>query len=79
MSKPKPPLVHAEKLVQEAGAFVYCYRRDTGDRPGPSNLTTFRRPETRLFRSDAPVRPITIRMERRFHGETDVNEHEWSR
>jgi hypothetical protein len=31
----------------------------------------------RLFRSAATARRIALRMERRFHGEPEVNEHKW--
>jgi hypothetical protein len=32
-----------------------------------------------LFCSYGTARRICIRMERRFHGEPEVNEHKWSR
>ncbi|WP_262031580.1 hypothetical protein [Microvirga sp. Mcv34] len=77
--KPKPPLVQAERLVREAVALVYRYWRDTDDRPSEADLARFRTLESRLFQSYGTVRRIVIRMERRFHGEPEVNEHKWSR
>lgn len=77
--KPKPPLAQAEKLVQEAVALVYRYWRDKDYRPSPTDLQAFLRLERTLFRSDAIVRRLAIRMERRFHGEPEVNESKWLR
>ncbi|PVE23131.1 hypothetical protein DC522_17390 [Microvirga sp. KLBC 81] len=77
--KPKPPLRHAEELVREAVAIVYESWRDKDYRPSPADLRTFRELEEMLFRSYATMRRITIRMERRFYGEAEVNERKWLR
>jgi len=77
--KPKPPLKQAEKLVQEAVTLIHGYWRDKDYRPSRSDLAMFDHLEMMLFRSYATVRRIGIRMERRFHGEPEVNPHKWSR
>jgi len=77
--KPRPPLAQAERLVQEAVALLYRYWRDRDYQPSPSDLKAFQRLETMLFRSYGTVRRLTIRMERRFHGEPEVNENKWLR
>ena len=77
--KPNPPLAQAERLVQEAVRLVHGYWRDRDYRPSPTDLKAFQRLEAMLFRSYATVRRLTLRMERRFHGEPEVNERKWSR
>jgi hypothetical protein len=77
--KPKPPLAQAETLVQEAAALIHRYWRDREYTPSEADLTMFRRLEDRLFLCHATVRRIAIRMERRFHGEPEINEQKWSR
>ncbi|PVE24743.1 hypothetical protein DC522_08965 [Microvirga sp. KLBC 81] len=77
--KPKPPLAQAEKLVQEAATLIYRYWRDRDYMPSRSDLTMFHQLEEMLFHSHAAVRRIAIRMERRFHGEPEIDEHKWSR
>lgn len=72
--KPKPPLAQAEKLVHEAVALAHRYWRDAGYRPSESDLAVILRLEETLLRSYAIMRRIAIRMERRFHGEPEVNE-----
>jgi hypothetical protein len=75
--RPKPPLAQAERLVQEAVALIHGYWRDTDYRPSRSDLAKFLRLETMLFRSSGTVRRIVIRMERRFHGEPEIDERKW--
>ena len=77
--KPKPPLTQAEKLVYEAVTLIHGYWRDKDYRPSRADLRRFRQLEMILFRSYATVRRICIRMERRFHGEPEVNQSKWSR
>jgi hypothetical protein len=72
--KPKKPLAHAERLVNEAVALIHHYWRDRDYRPDQADLRMFSRLEGMLFRSSAIARRIAIRMERRFHGEPEINE-----
>lgn len=77
--KPKPPLVQAENLLREAVALIHSHWRDKDYRPSQTDLAIFRGFEELLFRSHAAVRRIAIRMERRFHNESEVNEQKWLR
>ena len=77
--KPRPPLTEAERLVRQAVGLVYGYWRDRDYRPSPADLKRFRQLEGMLFLSYGTVRRICIRMERRFHGKPEVNEHKWTR
>ncbi|PVE25930.1 hypothetical protein DC522_03955 [Microvirga sp. KLBC 81] len=77
--KPKPPLAQAEKLVQEAATLIHRYWRDSDYMPSTADLIMFRQLEDKLFLCHAVVRRIALRMERRFHGEPEINEHKWSR
>jgi hypothetical protein len=76
---PKPPLARAEALVHKSVTLIHSYWRDRHYSPSQADLKRFRRLEIILFRSYGTVRRITIRMERRFHGEPEVNESKWSR
>jgi hypothetical protein len=75
--KPKPPLTEASRLVEEAVRLVHGYWRDRRYSPSEADLQAFRDLEMCLFRSAAAARRIALRMERRFHGEPEVNEHKW--
>jgi len=77
--KPKPPLTEAIRLVQQAVTLVHAYWRDRDYQPSRSDLALLRRLEDMLFCSHSLVRRIGLRMERRFHGEPDVDERKWSR
>ncbi|MCB8820613.1 hypothetical protein [Microvirga rosea] len=77
--KPKPPLIHASQLVRDAVVLAHAYWRDRDYRPSETDLALFRQLEQALFVSYATIRRITIRMERRFHGEPEVDEGKWLR
>jgi hypothetical protein len=77
--KPKPPLVQAEELVQEAVVLIHGYWRDKDYRPSRTDLKTFLQLEDMLLRSYGTVRRIAIRMERRFHGEAETDDRKHAR
>jgi len=77
--KQKPPLAQAEKLVQEAVVLIHSYWRDESYKPSQPDLKKSLQLEDMLLRSHAAVRRIALRMERRFHGEPEINEQKWLR
>jgi hypothetical protein len=76
--KPKPPLIEAVRLVDRAVLLIHGYWRDRRYRPSEADLRLFLDLEKRLFRSAATARRIALRMERRFHGEPEIDERKWN-
>jgi hypothetical protein len=77
--KPKKPLAEAERLVNEAIVLIRHYWRDRNHTPDQADMGMLLRLENILFRHYSATRRISIRMERRFHGEPEINERKWLR
>jgi hypothetical protein len=77
--KEKPPLDQAMRLVDEAIRIIYAHWRDRDNRPSERDLKAFEDIQQRLFGAHATARRIAIRMQRRFHGEPEVNAAKWRR
>jgi hypothetical protein len=75
--KPKPPLAQVESLVDAAVLIMEAYWRDETFQPTASDLERFRSMEQRLSHARAWMRRLHIRMDRRFHGQPEVNERSW--
>jgi phytoene dehydrogenase-like protein len=75
--KPKPPLAEAARLAERAVELVYLYWRDRRYRPSETDVKLFQDLEKTLFRSAATARRIAIRLERRFHGEPEIDERKF--
>jgi hypothetical protein len=76
--RPKPPLLEAVRLVDQAVLLIHAYWRDRGYRPSEADLRLFLDLERTLFRSAATAGRIALRMERRFHGEPETDERKWN-
>ncbi len=74
---PKPPLAQVESLVDAAVLIMEAYWRDETFQPSETDLAHFRSMELHLSHIHAWKRRLHIRMDRRFHGEPEVNERSW--
>jgi hypothetical protein len=75
--QPRPPLVRMRRHVRAAVALLYRTWRDRGFEPTAQNIATLRAFRQDLLALTATTSRLVIRLERRFHGEPEVNETKW--
>ncbi|MGO4571545.1 hypothetical protein [Microvirga sp. 2TAF3] len=67
------------RLVDEAIGIIRAHWRDIDDRPSERDLKAFDDLQEKLFHAHGAARRIAIRMQRRFHGEPEVDAAKWRR
>jgi hypothetical protein len=75
--KPKPPLVRMRRHVRAAVALLYRTWRDRGFEPTAHDIAILRALKQDLLALTATTSRLVLRLERRFHGEPEVNEAKW--
>jgi hypothetical protein len=75
--KPKPPLDQARWHADEIVKLLYRYWRYRDFRPSEADIRRLRALEQHLFRLHGTGRRLITRLERRFHGEPEVNGTQW--
>jgi hypothetical protein len=75
--KPRPPLAQARRHADEIVRLLYRYWRDPEYRPSEADIRGLRALEQHLFRLHGTGRRLITRLERRFHGEPEVDEAKW--
>jgi len=75
--RPRPPLAQAGWHADEIVALLYRYWRDRTYQPSEAEIRGLLVLEQRLFWLHATGRRLIVRLERRFHGEPEINEAKW--
>ena len=73
------PLKEALRLVDEAVAILERHWRDKSFVPSKAELAQAETLQIRLAQLAAWARRLSIRLDRRFHGEPEVNDGKWNR
>jgi hypothetical protein len=71
-----PPLVRMRRHVRAAVALLYRTWRDRGFEPTAQDIAILRALKQDLLALTATSR-LVLRLERRFHGEPEVDERKW--
>jgi hypothetical protein len=75
--RPRPPLAQARWHADEIVRLLYRYWRDRDYRPSDADIRGLQALEQHLFRLHGTGRRLITRLERRFHGEPEVDEAKW--
>ena len=72
-----PPLVRMRRHVRAAVALLYRTWRDRGFEPTAQDIAILRTLRQDLLALTATTSRLVLRLERRVHGEPEVNETKW--